>query len=167
MKKLSISLAAGLALLCFTARAQESREHITREFSPANVQSGVLAVYNLNGPIKVEGYAGDKVVVEVDKVISADDSDLLALGVHEFKLGFQQKGDSIIVYIAEPFDTQPHKWDKYDGWNQRKIEYDFQLAFTVKIPYAMNLTLSTVNRGDILVEDVAGNLDLNNVNGPI
>jgi hypothetical protein len=167
MKKLSISLAAGLALLCSTAWAQESREHITREFSLTNAAAGVLALYNLNGPVKVEGYAGDKVVVEVDKVITADDSDVLALGKNEFKLGFQQKGDSIIVYIAEPFDTRPHKWERDYGWDQHKIEYDFQLSFTVKVPYAMNLHLSTVNRGDILVADVAGSLNLNNVNGPI
>jgi DUF4097 and DUF4098 domain-containing protein YvlB len=31
----------------------------------------------------------------------------------------------------------------------------------------MNVVVSTVNRGDIVVQDVAGSLDINNVNGPI
>jgi hypothetical protein len=168
MKRIFLPLFCGLALLCAAGvKAQEFREHISKEFPVSAARPGLLAIYNLNGPVKVEGYAGDKVVVEIDELITADDSTDLQAGKNEFRLGIDQKTDSIMFYIAEPYDTRPHRRWNDDGWNTRRPAYDFQLSFTVKIPYAMGLIASTVNRGDIVVQDVAGTLDLNNVNGPI
>ena len=167
MKKLFIPFLTGLLLLCFAgANAQEFKEHITKEFPVTSAATGQLAIYNLNGPIRVEGYAGDKIVVDIDKVITADDNDRLTIGKNEFRLGFDQHGDTIVVYIAEPFDTRPHRWENRNG-NNKQIDYDFQLSFTVRVPYTLGLHISTVNRGDISVSDVAGPLDINNVNGPI
>ncbi len=168
MKRVSLPLFCGLALLCAAGvNAQEFKQHISKEFPVSAARSGMLAIYNLNGPVKVEGYAGDKVVVEIDERISADDSADLQAGKNEFKLGVDQRADSIMLYIAEPYDTRPHRRWNDDGWNMHRPEYEIQLSFTVKIPYAMGLIASTVNRGDIVVQDVAGTLDLNNVNGPI
>jgi hypothetical protein len=166
MKKLLTPLLTGLALLCFNGtKAQEYKEHIEKEFALTNAATSRLAVYNLNGPIKVEGYSGDKVVIDVDKVISADDSDRLAQGKAEFRLKFDQRGDSIMVYIAEPIDTRPHEWNYYRG--EHNVDYDFRLSFTIRVPYAMNILVSTVNEGDIVVKDVAGALNVDNVNGAI
>ncbi len=170
MKRLFIPALAGVALLCCTVlrtEAQDFKEQITKEFPVTKASEGVLAIYNLNGPIKVVGYAGDKVVVEVDKSITADDSKEVNIGKQELKLGFDQHGDSVVCYIAEPFDSRPHRWSGDEGWHQKDRDYDFQLSYTVKIPYAMNIRVSTVNRGDIFVQDVAGELNINNVNGPI
>jgi hypothetical protein len=168
MKRVFSPLLCGLALLCCAGvKAQEFKEHISKEFPVSKAASGVLAIYNLNGPVKVEGYAGDKVIVEIDKRITADDAKDLETGKSEFQMGMNQKGDSILIYMAEPYDTRPHSWRNNDGWGRREPPYDVQLSFTVKVPYAMNVVASTVNRGDIIVQDVAGALDINNVNGPI
>ena len=168
MKRVFSPLLCGLALLCCAGvKAQEFKEHISKEFAVSKAASGVLAIYNLNGPVKVQGYAGDKVIVEIDELITADDSTDLQAGKDEFKMGIDQRTDSIMFYIAEPYDTRPHRRWRDDGWNTRRPEYDFQLSFTVKVPYAMSVIASTVNRGDIVVQDVAGSLDVNNVNGPI
>lgn len=157
----------GLAMLCLIgADAQEFKEHIQKEFPVTSAATGKLLIYNLNGPIKVEGYAGDKVVIDIDKVITADDDDRLAMGKAEVRLGFDQHGDSITVYVAEPYDTRPHRWERWEG-NNRNIEYDFQLSYVVRVPFAMAVHVSTVNHGDIIVQDVAGALDVDNVNGPI
>jgi hypothetical protein len=170
MKKLILPLFTGMAILCLaatTGRAQSFKEHINKEFPAPNPSAGVLAIYNLNGPIKVEGYSGDKVVVDIDKTISAEDDDDLALGKREFQLGYDQHGDSIIIYIAEPFDTRPHEWRRDEGWQRRDHNYDFNLAFVVRVPFGMNLHVSTVNRGDVSVADVTGDLSVHNVNGAI
>jgi DUF4097 and DUF4098 domain-containing protein YvlB len=173
MKKLIIPLIAGLGIICCSrmdvlAQKQEFKQHISKEFTLQKGVGGVLALYNLNGSLNVEGYSGDKVLIEVDEVISADDNQTLEIGKKEFKLGFDQAADSIIVYIAEPFDTRPcHNCDRWNNWNRRDIDYDFDLAFTVKVPYHMNLDISTVNKGDITVGSVAGSLRVNNVNGKI
>lgn len=173
MKKVLIPLLGGMGLVCFTltgasAQRQEYKQHISKEFSFDKGVNGVLALYNLNGPINVEGYSGDKVLVEIDELISADDLETLETGKREFKLGFDQTTDTIQVYIAEPFDSRPHRWENGWGWrNDRRIEYGYKLAFTVKVPFSISLELSTVNEGDIKVRDVTGSLRVNNVNGPI
>ncbi len=169
MKKLFIPLLAGAALSCtwITAHGQEFKEHISKEFALSKESSGtVLSIYNIDGPIRVEGYSGSKVILEIDKTISADDNSKLETGKKEFKLGFDQTADTIIVYIAEPYDSRPHRhW--HDRDNDREIEYEYHLDFTVKVPFGINLNISTVNNGDITVKDVAGTLHVNNVNGAI
>src|SRR5579859_5465286 len=160
MKKIIRPLLTGLAMLCLVslapagARAQEFKEHINKEFAAPKPSTEVLAIYNLNGPIKVEGYAGDKVVVDIDKTISAEGKDDLELGKRELQLGYDQHGDSVIIYIAEPFDTRPHEWHRDQRWDRQDHNYDFNLSFVVRVPFGMNLHVSTVNHGEIVVQDV-------------
>ncbi|MDR3716043.1 MAG: hypothetical protein P4L51_24830 [Puia sp.] len=165
MKKLFYAFLAA-ALSCTHANAQEFREHISREFNPSKeASSTVLAIYNIDGPVLVEGYAGTKVFVEVDKLITADDNEELENGKKEFKLEFEQTTDTITAYIAEPHDSRPRSHShQRDGWD---IKYRYHLNFTVKVPFGMNLAVSTVNNGDITVKDVAGTLRVNNVNGSL
>jgi DUF4097 and DUF4098 domain-containing protein YvlB len=171
MKKLIFPLLAGLGIVCCSvtaadAQQQEFKQHISKEFTLQKSVGGVLALYNLNGSLNVEGYSGDKVLIEVDERLTAGDTQTLEIGKKEFRLGFEQSADSIIVYIAEPFDTRPcRNCDR--GWNRRDIDYDFDLAFTVKVPYHLNLDISTVNKGDITVESVSAPMRVNNVNGKI
>lgn len=169
MKRKFIPLLAGLAIVCAfrpAADAQEFKEHIKKEFSVQKASTSVLAIYDLEGAINVEGYAGDKVVLEIDKVISAKTEELVETGKKEFRLEFEQTSDSIIVYIAEPYDTRPGAWRKYQKDN-RHIEYKYALEFTVKVPYDMNLDIRTVNKGSVAIRDVGGSLKAYNVNGPI
>jgi len=153
--------------LCFAqtaAIAQEYKEHISKEYS---VKPGsTVAVYNVDGFIKVEGYAGDKVVIEIDETIKARDAAGLEKGKKEFKLGFDQKADSIIAYTAAPYDTRPHiRWSNNDDGENR--HYNVKLEYILKVPYSVNLRVSTINDGDVEVKDVTGSLKVNNVNGPI
>ncbi|HMI60358.1 MAG TPA: hypothetical protein VK518_05600 [Puia sp.] len=170
MKRKFIPLLAGLGILCAArpaADAQEFKEHIKKEFPVQRAVGTVLAIYDLEGSINVEGYAGDKVVLEIDKVISAKTSEQLETGKKEFKLEFEQKSDSIIVYIAEPYDTRPHSdWQRYNN-KDRHIEYRCQLQFTVKVPYDMSLDIRTVNNGSLTIQNVNGSLKAHNVNGGI
>lgn len=165
MKHFLIPVLAGLVLSCAQtpANAQEFKEHIRKEFTVS--KNGLLAVYNINGSINVEGYSGDKVVVEIDKSITAKNNQDLETGKKEFQLQFEQKGDSIIAYIAESFDSRPNRNNNRDrNWH---IDYEFNLDYTIKVPNQMNLVVSTVNHGNVTVKDVSGNLKARNVNGAI
>lgn len=167
MKQVLIPILAGLVLSCTqsNAQSQEFKEKVNKEFTGART----LIIYNINGFINVEGTAGDQVAIEVDKRITADDKATLDEGKREFKLAFEQKGDTIIAYIAEPFDSRPNRnnnWNVRDRDDDRK-DYDFTLDFTVKVPRQANLRVSTVNRGDVTVKDVAGAMRVRNVNGAI
>jgi hypothetical protein len=169
MKKEMVTLLMGLGLICAIpkANAREFKEHVSKEFTLSKDAAGsTLFIYNISGFIKVEGYAGNMVVLEMEKTITADDEKTLETGRKEFRLAFDQKSDSIFAYIAEPFDSRPHRnWYHYD--NQREIEYQYNVDFTVKVPFSMNLHISTVNDGIISVNNVSGILHVNNVNEEI
>lgn len=151
----------GLCLAQFAAHAQEYKTHISKEFTAKKA----VAICNLDGSIRVEGYAGDKVIIEIDETIAADDQKTVEEGKRDFKLGFDQKGDSVIAYTAYPYDTRPHSWSR--GNNDTHIDYTVKLQYTVKVPNQVDLYLSTVNEGNILVKNVYGALKINNVNGGI
>jgi hypothetical protein len=169
MKKIVISLLMGLGISCAVPKssAQEFTEHLSKEFTLSKEASGsTLLIYNISGFIKVEGYAGTKVLVEMNKTISADDAKTQETGKAEFKLGFDQKPDSIMVYIAEPYDSRPHNnWHMNN--DRQEINYQVHVDFTVKVPFAMNLHISTVNDGIVTVNGVQGNLHVTNVNAGI
>lgn len=167
MKHFAIPLLAGAVLYCTQAPAQKLVEkvHVSKEFSVQNASANTLAIHNIEGSVRVEGYDGNKVILEVDKTISAKNDADFQQGKQEFKLEFEQKSDSIIAYIAYPFDSRPNRGRKNsDG---PRVEYSFDLDFVVKVPYAMNLNVGTVNGGDLDISDVAGKLMVNNVNGAI
>jgi DUF4097 and DUF4098 domain-containing protein YvlB len=164
MKKLLMPVLAG-AGLCFaqiSASAQEFTQHISKEFT---LQKGVVAIYNVYGSIKVEGYSGNKVIMEIDETISARDQQTVDRGKNEVKLGFDQKPDSVIAYIAKPYNSKPHNsW--HDG-DDTEVKYKVNLEFTVKVPFNTDLRVSTINNGHITITDVYGSLKVNNINGPI
>jgi hypothetical protein len=165
MKRLLIPVFAGVGL-CFaqiSARAQEYKTHISKEFT---YQKGMVGIYNLFGSVRVEGYAGTKVLIEADETISAEDQQTLEEGKKEFKLEFEQKPDSILAYISEPWDTRPHQHYGYRN-DRHNIEYRVKLEFVVKVPFNVDLAASTVNEGNVYVKNVYGSLKINNVNGAI
>jgi hypothetical protein len=169
MKRSLISVLAGLGL-CFaqiSAYAQDYKEHVSKQFTLPGAASGTtLAIYNIFGSITVQGYSGNQVSIEIDETIRGKNSGDVETGKKEVKLGFDQKADSIIAYTAAPYDTRPRR-----NWNRdeehRHIDYTVKLEYTVKVPYGINLCVSTVNEGDVEVKDVYGALKVNNVNGSI
>ena len=169
MKKIIIPFLVGLTLSCTHAPAQKPvfKENISEEFAlPKTSGSNVLAIYNINGFIRIKGYDGNTVVFEVEKVLSAENEPLLDAAKQEFKVNLEHKEDSILAFISEPFDSRPNRGNRNWG-NKSENKYDFRLEFTVKVPYSMNLQVSTVNGGDVTVEDVTGSLKVTNVNGAI
>jgi hypothetical protein len=149
-----------------SAQSNQTKEQINREFTlTADAARSTLALYNISGSVTVQGYAGNKVVVEATKTIRANDAKTLEIGKSEAKLGFAQHGDSVVVYLASPFDSRPHQNDHH--WNHKEVDYHYEFDFVVKVPYQLNLRVSTVNNGEVLVQDVAGPLHVGNVNGAI
>jgi hypothetical protein len=145
---------------------EQFKEHISRQYSLQKTNGSVLAIYNLDGFIKVEGYAGDKILIEVDKTIFGKDKEILEQGKKEVKVEFEQIGDSVVAYLLFPWDMRPHDWrDDRDQWsNRRRIEYKCTLEFTVKVPFNSNVHVSTINDGEIKIKDVAGKLNVSNIN---
>jgi len=168
MKKLIVSLLMGMGIVCTVpqANAREFKEHMTKEFEVSKNAGSILYIYNISGFIKVEGYAGNKVLLEMDKTITADNDKDLETGKKEFMLAFDQKSDTILAYIAEPYDSRPRRNWQYND-DHRDIDYGYNVDFTVKVPFGMDLHISTVNDGIITVNNVSGTLHVSNVNEEI
>lgn len=140
------------------------REIINKEFEVGSKSN--LRVFNIFGSIKVEGYSGRKVIVEIEKIIKADGKEVLEKAKNEVKLGFENLADTLTFYTAEPYDNRP-KTTRNREYNQKKREYVVYLNYTVKVPNGMSLRLNTVNDGEIEVANVDGIIKANNVNGGI
>jgi hypothetical protein len=164
-----IALIAGYGS-CFAQSKEDklqAKEHISKQFTLQQAAANtVFALYNTWGSVKVEGYSGNQVIVEIDQTIEADNAEEMAKAKQEFKLGFDQKADTIVAYTAAPYDSRPHQWRESDRRNGRKY-YIVKLEYTVKVPNNINLKVSTVNNGTMSVKDVYGTLKVNNVNGPV
>ncbi len=154
---------------------QYHKEMISKELAfETSGPNNVLLVANINGPISVEGYNGDKVLLEAELLIKAKTDARLQKAKDQIEVDILDRYDSIIVYIKGPcggegrvrsYDGKKAKWKYY--WNDCNFKYDFKVSFKLRVPRALNVYLSTVNDGNITVANVSGSLDLHNVNGDI
>ena len=183
MKKLLSSI----SILCVSLAtfAQSSTEKISKEFTFEKKSSAnTFMIANINGDIIVEGYSGDMVIVEATKTIKAKTEERLQKGKQELTIGVLDRADTIILYL----DGLCNKFGKYNknwqgkhssGWSyhwddcngnrdwHRDEGYDYTVDFKVKVPASVNVSVSTVNNGDIKVEKVSGRVRANTVNGAI
>ncbi len=138
----------------------EDRSTEAKTFSGA----GLVIVDNVNGSIDVTGQPGNSVKVEVKKRIVAETAERLEAAKREVKLDMEQTGDTVKVYVDGPFRCDCS--DSRSGRRQHsgyQVFYDFKLT----VPAAARIDLYTVNHGTIVVNGVAGDFDIGNVNGPI
>jgi hypothetical protein len=162
MKKFIILLFTGALISC--ANAQTSKEVIKKEISLVSAAKEVtLEVYNLRGSVKVEGYSGDKIIVEIDKTVTGKSQSDINLALNEFELGIDQNTNNVVIYTKAPYDTRPNQ--KNNSSTQR--DYGIKLDFSIKVPHDINLKLSTINDGNLISSKVYGELHLNNINGAI
>jgi len=165
-----------------SAFAQTFTEKITREFSfeKKSIDNAIM-VANINGDVKVIGYEGEKVVVEVTRTIRAKTEERLEKGKSEIRLGVIDRADTIILYtegLCQRFGKNTKNngdWGRRSGWgyqwNNRdqdcKELFDYSFDYVIKVPMTVNVMVSTVNDGDLEVENLRGGIMANNVNGSI
>lgn len=116
---------------------------------------GLLRVELIHGSIKVSGYAGKEVVIDAEttpvnnKKERVDES---ASGMKRIsprgglELSAEEKSNKVVV-------------------TSHSMRQPVNLA--IKVPQQFSLKVSTVNNGDIVIENVSGELEINNVNGAI
>jgi DUF4097 and DUF4098 domain-containing protein YvlB len=172
-----------LALTAMNVTAQTHTEKITKELvfekrSPENT----LMVANVNGNIHVVGYEGDKVIIEVNKWISGKTEARLEKGKKDLQLGVMDRADTLILYTQDGCMSFGHHAQRKNknGWHRSgwgydwecngrncESEFDYKMDFTIRVPVGVNLVLSTINEGDVTVENVSGAVKANNINGSI
>jgi DUF4097 and DUF4098 domain-containing protein YvlB len=123
-----------------------------------------LELENVNGSIKVVGYKGDEVKLNVHRTIEARSKQKADEAKEKEKLEISEQDNLILIYIDTPYRRKDgsinYKGPQYYGY---KVTFDFE----IKVPYETNIDLETINDGDIHVENVQGNFDVNNINGGV
>jgi DUF4097 and DUF4098 domain-containing protein YvlB len=178
--KLCAVLVFGISLRVI---AQTHTEKITKEFTFEKKGShNALMIANINGDIKVQSSNGDKILVEITKTINAKTNERLASGKEDVQLGIVDLADTVILYASSPCNhferSSPNsrhshmgtKWGyTWEGKLRKSCHelYSYSLDFVVSVPSDVNLLLSTINDGEILVENVKGVVKAHNINGGI
>lgn len=173
MKKL-ITLILCLPII---ATAQTFTDKITKElkFEKASANN-TLVLANINGSIKVTGYEGEKILIEAERTIKAKSDDRLEKGKAEAQLKQIDRMDTLIVYVGNGcrnfgFRNKRHGtgWSYYGDCDNDDCQtlYDFTFNFTVKVPFGINVEVSTINEGNISISQVKGAVKANNINGAI
>jgi DUF4097 and DUF4098 domain-containing protein YvlB len=167
-----------LTLISQVCLAQTFRDKVNKEFSfEKKSPSNTLIVANINGSVKITGYDGDKIIVEMDKTINAKTAERLEKG-KRLSLGSIDRADTIILFIdglCQSFNRSTSNNHGRTGWGYQwdencsrcRDDFDYATSFVIKVPYATHVSVSTVNDGNLIVENVKGIVVANNVNGSI
>ena len=140
-----------------SAQDDQKEQLVVPLSSPGKV--GSLEVGLLNGSIRIIGYEGKEVVIDAIARLSKrknkeeDSEEKPASGGmrrissgNSFQLSAEERNNRVQV--------------NSDSWKS-------SVDLTIRVPRQFSLKLSTVNNGDIEVENVSGQIEVNNVNGNI
>lgn len=175
--------------LFFTAmsHAQTFTDTVTKTMSFEKKDAGnAVVIANINGHVTVTGYEGDQVIVEVKRTIMAKTQERLETGKKELQLGSMNRADTLLFFVeggCNNFGKKSNnnnnnnrrgrngdRWGFYGyEWSGERCDtpYDYKLDFTVKVPTQVNVLVSTINNGNVIVSNVKGSVTANNVNGSI
>ncbi len=124
-----------------------------------------LLVDNLDGFVHVRGTSGSEVKVTAHKTIRAETESDLQQAKSEVKLDFDEKPGTVSIYYDAPWRCRGDCRGCCGGDHRRfySVTYDIE----VEAPRQARTVASTVNNGDLRIENVSGDFDAGNVNGGI
>ena len=99
---LYLSLVALLSACQLTAQAPatERRETIKKEITLDDVKEAKLYIRNISGSLDVQGYDGNKIILEVKKTLKVKSADKLEATWAETELGIVQKGNNYRYFMV-------------------------------------------------------------------
>ena len=157
---------------------QSESETIKKNFSfSSNQADNLLVVENINGSIIIEGHDSQQVILEVSKTITHKSATVRQKAT-EVEVGIVAKDDVIYFYLKNPCrqidpntvtakelrNDRNWNWDNSCKWDP---DYEFRFDYKLKVPKKLELHVSTINQGEIIVKNIAGKIEANNINGPI
>ncbi len=145
-------------------RVQEKEEvkQTLRFADPAKTKE--VIVDNIKGAITVSGYNGNEVQLTAIKTLRARSAEKLAEAKEKIRLEISERDNVVELYVDGPFRSRDRERN-YRGADD--YGYEVQFDFILKVPFQTGLTLKTVNDGDIEVTNVAGEFDIDNINGSV
>lgn len=142
--------------------------HKKISFMNPGSRDNTVRIYNINGNVHVIGYKGNKVELTYEKKITGRSEDALKRAANEIKLKTEQSGNNITVYLEAPF-IKVWRNGSDIRYNYYGDERDFHFVYniTIKIPQKSMVYASTINGGEVKVENTNNVIHASNVNGAI
>jgi hypothetical protein len=134
----------------------EVKEQLTVPLSDPN-KPGSLNVGLINGSIHIIGSTGKEVVI--DGVSEAGTNKKKDNKPDELANGMKR------ISTRDDFDITAE--EKNNSVKVSTSSMKRSINLTIKVPQQFSLKVSTINNGDIVIENVNGEFEVNNVNGPI
>jgi hypothetical protein len=158
---LAAASSAALASEHWPVREQET---IQKTFRLSGEPMRVV-VDNIDGYVHVKGYSGSEVHVIAHKSIRADTDSDLRQAKSEVQLQMTEQPGSVSIYYDAPWrcdgDRRPCEGDHSRRFYT--VSYDIDL----EMPKAARAVLSTINGGDVRLEDTTGDFEVKDINGGI
>ena len=149
-----------------------AEDELTKSLSADNLEG--VTIRNINGSVNVVGTDASTIQITVQRTLKAPSEAKLSEGKEEVKLGTLIEGNHAYVYMDVPWvefryngdrDTYDWHWDNHQ--HRSSIHYDYQLDFTVHVPRNLSLNVSTINKGNLHIENIQAPMKVNNINGGI
>lgn len=161
-----------LSLLVFTAAlsAHDSdrwplreSETIQKTFNLSGDPMRVV-VDNVDGFVHVSGTDGSQVRLTAHKRIHAESDADLSDAKNEVRLELTEKPGTVSIYYDAPWRCNGERRGCNDSHRRfYNVTYDIE----VEVPREARIVVSTVNNGDIRIENTRGDFDIGDVNGGI
>jgi hypothetical protein len=160
--------AAWLAIPCLAGHDSENwpvrdQETIQKSFTLAGAPMRVV-IDNVEGYIHLTGINGQQARMTAHKTIRAETDSDLADARKEVSLDITEKPGSLDLYYAAPWRCNGDDRPCHDGHRRfYRVNYDID----IEVPTNARIVLSTVNNGDIRVENTNGSFEVRDINGGI
>ncbi len=180
MKKTVLFIVLGYFTLTVSAQKRLIENQKVTEGIDITIKESALRsteafnINNINGDLKVTGYDGDEILITGTKIISKKRGDLEQKEVDEIYLKQITKFNQTFVYVQAPGVEVEFKNGKIHHqvnwrrgrWNDKdRVHYEFNIE--VKMPKSMMVKASTINGGELIVENMLNGVHAGNVNGNV
>ena len=132
--------------------SQGAEDRVTLQFSDPS-KPGLLKADLMNGSITVKGYQGKEIVIEAkargkrySKKEERESGGMQRIAISSTGLSVEEENNEVSV------EAESH---------MRTID------LTIQVPIKTSLKLSTINSGDVFVENIDGEVEVDNTNGDI
>ena len=154
IKNIKLSIASLLFLMTISLTAQET---VTVPLSNPS-KAGFLKMGIINGSITVKGTSGKEVIIKGTKREGDKNQ-------HQSNRRNNSSNTSGMKRISN--NSLEFSAEEYDNVVRVKGSVHGTTDFEIEVPKNFSLKISTINRGEIYVENVNGTMDISNINGKI
>lgn len=175
MKKIIGIFLIGILAIQVSAQNRKVTEKIDIQIKKNTLSSiDQFSIGNINGDLKVEGYDGDEIIITGSKTITSKKGKLDQKTIDEIYLRQEEHKGIIYIFVQAPGvevefnkDGMRHSinWNNNNRDDQKRVNFEFNIE--VKMPKSMMVKASTINGGDLIVENMMNGVDAGNVNGNV